>query len=294
MKIVVDTIKEVQSRRLLKRSFAPREEFMNNTRELFLAEVAKRRVAPYAPQLAWYMFGMRTLRYSIAFAVIALVGTSGLVAYADGTNVAVDSPLYSLKRVGEQDRLTVAPAAKEVEVYRELAERRANEFIQIETKKKPDNSDTLDALRKLEDTEKELRSAFRKNIEALNDYSDLRNTVPATVDFGLCQAAQLVDRRGDNGKSDQYKRFEDQCERLMGDNFNDNRDRSMRAGGDSRTTSPVDLIDDRGGENNNRVIDNPSARTSGRGDPIRQDDSKDRDRGGSRTNNHDEIREERD
>ncbi|KKU97985.1 MAG: hypothetical protein UY31_C0063G0001, partial [Candidatus Wolfebacteria bacterium GW2011_GWE1_48_7] len=154
--------------------------------------------------------------------------------------------------------------------------------------------DTLDALRKLEDTEKELRSAFRKNIEALNDYSDLRNTVPATVDFGLCQAAQLVDRRGDNGKSDQYKRFEDQCERLMGDNFNDNRDRSMRAGGDSRTTSPVDLIDDRGGENNNRVIDNPSARTSGRGDPIRQDDSKDRDRGGSRTNNHDEIREERD
>lgn len=217
MKRVTDTIKEVQYRRLLKRSFEPRKEFMESSREAFLAEVAKRRVAPYAPQLAWHAFGMQVARYSAVFASIALLGTSGLVAYADNRNVSVESPLYPLKRMGEQVRLTVVSAAKEPELRKEFAHRRANELAEIETKNRPDDDGDMEQLRVLETKEKELREEFRKNVEKIEEDISEHDGAVSTIasGAGLCQAAQAVEKHAGNGKSERYKKFEDRCKNLL-------------------------------------------------------------------------------
>lgn len=287
MKRVSDTIKEVQYRRLLKRSFEPREEFLNSSRELFLAEVAKRRVAPYAPQLAWRQWGLRAVRYSVAFAGLVIVGTSGLVAYADTTNVSLDNPLYPLKRVGEQVRLTVVSAEKEVEVHRELAERRANEFVQIETRKRPDDSGGVVELRKLEDTERELRSEFHKNIEAIDDHSKKQDIPTVLVaDRGLCLSAELVDRRESNGKSEQYKRFKDQCKDLLEDD-RDAHTQLTDSSDDSRDNGPV--RDARNGEDVKRLESGERKR-----EDATSTSGKDRDKGNDRVDSHDELRGERD
>lgn len=217
MKRIADTIKEVQYRRLLKHAFEPRKDFLEHSREVFLSEVAKRRVAPYAPRFAWHTFGVRALRYSVALSVIALIGTSGLVAYADTTNVGVESPLYPLKRVGEQVRLTVAPANREPELHKELAQRRASEFAEIESKKRPDDDGDVKTLRALEDKENKLRAEFRKSIEEIEEYSTKESNVAPIVaeGAGLCQAAQMVERNNGNGKSEAYKKFEDRCKELL-------------------------------------------------------------------------------
>lgn len=210
MKRVVDTIKEVQYRRLLKRSFEPRQEFMDRSRELFLAEVAKRRVAP---QLTWHVFGMRAMRYGVVIAAMVLIGTSGLVAYADNRDVSVDSMLYPLKRAGEQVRLAVTPVAKESGLRKELAQRRAHELSEIETKKRPDADGDVQQMRKQEEKENKLRAEFRSNIEAIEERKDALPEV--VVGVGLCQAAQAVEKHAENGKSERYKKFEDRCKELL-------------------------------------------------------------------------------
>lgn len=217
MKGISDTIKEIQYRRLLKRSFEPRKEFLNASRELFLEEVAKRRVAPLAPQFAWHALGIRTVRYAAVFVAVVLVGTSGLVTYADSTNVSVSSPLYVLKRVGEQVRLVTTPAIKEPELRKEFAERRANELVEIEQKQQPDASGGVEQLRKLKTKEKELRADFRNNVEKIQEHTT-QNADPSSVvmpETGLCQAAQVVEKDSNNGTSEVYKKFEDRCKKLL-------------------------------------------------------------------------------
>lgn len=218
MKWISNTIKSIRYRRLVKRSLEPREAFLEASREVFLAEVAKRRVAPYAPQFAWRTFGIQTIRYSAVFASIALLGTSGLVAYADNRNVSVDSPLYPLKRVGERVRLTVVPATRESELRKEFAQRRASELAEVETKKRSDDDGDVKRLRELETKEKELRAEFRKNIEVIEEHTDERtekSVVDVVSETGLCQAAKTVERHAENGKSERYKKFEERCRNVL-------------------------------------------------------------------------------
>ena len=217
MKWIADTIKAIRYRRLVKRSLEPRKEFMQSSREAFLAEVAKRRVAPFAPQFAWRAFGMQSIRYVAVFAAVALIGTTGLVAYADTNNVGVTSPLYPLKRVGEQVRLTVVPTKKELELRREIAQRRASELAEIETTKQPDHDGDVEQLRTIEKKEKELRAEFRKHVEVIESRSsEHADAEPAIVaEPGLCHAVQIVEKHDGNGKSERYKKFEERCKESM-------------------------------------------------------------------------------
>lgn len=257
MKWILDTIKSIRYRRLVKRLLEPREAFLEASREAFLAEVAKRRVAPYAPQFAWRVFGMQAVRYSAVFASIALLGTSGLVAYADNRNVSVDSPLYPLKRVGEQVRLTVVPVVREPELRKEFARRRASELAEVETKKRPDDDGDVKQLRELENKEKELRAEFRKNIEVIEEHTDERaeeSVVSVAPEAGLCQAVEAVERQAENGKSERYKKFEERCRKLL--------DKEDKLDADDKITTSS-AVDDRNagkrGEKNEKSGDREKA-----------------------------------
>lgn len=219
MKRIFDIIKEIRYRRLLKRSFEPRAEFLETSRMAFLDAVAKRRVAPLTSYTAWHTFGMRGLRYGAAFASIAIMSTSGLVAYADYRNVPVESPLYSLKRVGEQIRLVTTPTIRESEIYQELAHRRADEFVTMESKRILATSNSDELSQKEQKKENKLRKDFRKNVEKIEEYSATTGSaeyVPV-VEYktDLCRAAEVVEKYSGNGKSDAYKKFEKRCKELL-------------------------------------------------------------------------------
>jgi hypothetical protein len=193
MKRITDTIKEVQYRRLLKRSFEPRKEFLESTRAAFLAEVATRRVAPLAPQFAWRALGIRGLQYTAAFVAVALLGTSSLVAFADSQNVQATHPLYQLKRIGEHVRLSVTPEQNKHLLHEEFAQRRATEVLAM---RQIANAET-DGVRERHETEiRKIKKDFQKNIEALEDESAVVSVLsPANV-RGLCATKEKIEQDG--------------------------------------------------------------------------------------------------
>lgn len=204
-------------RRLLRRSFEPRKEFLDATRSAFLAEVAKRRVGFVAPQFTRRAWGINAVRYGLVFAGIVLFSTSGLVAYADNTNVGVDNTLYPLKRVAERVRLSVVPAIKETQLREEFAQRRANELIVVEQKQASDNVGNSKQTRKWETKAVELRTEFRNTIAKIEEKNDSESPVVSkpTNEKGLCRAVEAVEKNAGNGKSGSYKKFEERCKRLL-------------------------------------------------------------------------------
>lgn len=315
MKQVTNIIKQIRYRRLLKRSFEPREEFMNRSRELFLAEVAKRQKVPVAVPAMRYAFGVHAFRYAAAFAAVALIGTSSLVAYADNTNVSVESPLYPLKRVGEQVRLTVVPAAKAPELHKEFAQRRAHELLEIESTQRSRGQDDVVRPSGSDDREQRLRADFRKSIESIEDTRERGNdrSMGTIIDPSLCKVAQEVDRHGNSGKSDRYRKFEDRCNDLLKeDERGRNNDRlsdddPARSLDDRDRSGSVEQGDDRGGDRGRSNDDNGSVRRddatdNGRGsddhqrngDAGDQSDDGGRDRGKGETDDRKDDRRARD
>ncbi|HVO28488.1 MAG TPA: DUF5667 domain-containing protein [Candidatus Paceibacterota bacterium] len=109
-----------------RKAIAPRKEFIKETRIAFLA------VFGAAHPGARARFTAMARSFIAGGAIVALF--AGMSVYADTTNVAADSPLYPLKRLGESVQLAVAPASQKAQLQATFAARRAAEISALAAK----------------------------------------------------------------------------------------------------------------------------------------------------------------
>lgn len=143
-------IKSILARRRLAKSYKPRKEFVENTRDIFL-------------KAAHAQFGHQHVRYSsvrpfarglaVGIATMLLIGS--VTTYADQSNVSPASMLYPLKRANETVRLSFTDQERKPAYHAELAERRLDEFEKENVKLSTTRAEQL-ALEVGEEMEKSL------------------------------------------------------------------------------------------------------------------------------------------
>ena len=116
-----------------KKSLAPRQEFVAQGKERFLAAFdasegarnARRSVAERPTYIsAFFKVGIGAL-------AMFCVGV-GLSAYADTANVSATNPLYPLKRLSENVQVALAPASEKPQLQATFAVRRADEIAALQ------------------------------------------------------------------------------------------------------------------------------------------------------------------
>ncbi|MCX6765031.1 MAG: hypothetical protein NT148_00635, partial [Candidatus Nealsonbacteria bacterium] len=113
----------------IKRFFEPRNEFIEETRVLFLTRLEKLGKKEKIGINLNNIFVFRPiLKYSLVAIFILIFLSGGLVIYADSNNVSVSNPLYGFKKTGEKVRLMMAPKDKRPIIDHQIAERRINEM----------------------------------------------------------------------------------------------------------------------------------------------------------------------
>jgi hypothetical protein len=122
----------------IKKLLKPRKEFTEQTKAAFLAVfdvahltgvVAADGMDARITKSHFNVFA----KTAIAFAAILAIFASASV-YADTANVAADSPLYPLKRLGESVQLAIAPAPEKAQLQVTFATRRASEIAYLEAR----------------------------------------------------------------------------------------------------------------------------------------------------------------
>lgn len=108
----------------------PREEFMTKGKERFLAVYDASDLARNAQQ-ARPAYAAAFFKAGVGVLAVLAIGV-GLSAYADTANVAVTNPLYPLKRISENVRLALAPAAEKPQLQATFAVRRADEIAALQ------------------------------------------------------------------------------------------------------------------------------------------------------------------
>lgn len=118
-------------RRKIKKSLEPREEFIERARAAFLAvydraypEAAAAQATSMIPPRG--RFGVWAKAFVAVGALIAVF--AGASVYADTANVGVGSPLYPLKRLGENVQLAIAPPTEKAQLQATFADRRVAEI----------------------------------------------------------------------------------------------------------------------------------------------------------------------
>jgi hypothetical protein len=116
-----------------KKSIAPRQEFIAQGKERFLAafdaSALARDARPVTPGRHEYMTAFA--RVGIGALAVLFIGV-GLSAYADTANVPTTSPLYPLKRLSENVQIALAPASEKPQLQATFAVRRADEIAALQ------------------------------------------------------------------------------------------------------------------------------------------------------------------
>jgi|GEM_PF-5710770 len=116
----------------LTKAITPDSEFVERTKARFLSEFDARHGVPVSS----FGFRFRAPAWTAAAFVIVIAGTAfGASAYADSKNVPADSPLYGLKRMRENVVLAFASPAEKVDLQAEFTARRADEIVDLESRK---------------------------------------------------------------------------------------------------------------------------------------------------------------
>ena len=110
----------------MKFKFTPSPIFKDDAKKKFMAAFETRYPSP---RTAWLLPAGRMI--GAAAAVLAIVA-SGATVYADTANVRADSPLYPLKRLGENVQLAVAPPAAHASLEAAFAARRVAEIDDLQ------------------------------------------------------------------------------------------------------------------------------------------------------------------
>ncbi len=129
---MLDFLKKTESLpRRYRRLLDPSGEFRKSTKAAYLAVFE--RAYPVAPR------GITAMAKALAGAGAIAAILVGVSVYADTANVGVSSPLYSLKRLGENVQLAIAPAQEKIQLQASFANRRAQEIVDLQ-KKNPANT----------------------------------------------------------------------------------------------------------------------------------------------------------
>ncbi|MCX6760127.1 MAG: hypothetical protein NTW46_02175 [Candidatus Nealsonbacteria bacterium] len=127
----------------IKRFFKPRDEFIEETRILFLAKLETiNKKEKLGINLNNIFVFTPFWKYSLVAIFIIIFLSGGLVIYADSNNVSVNNPLYRFKKTGEKVRLTMAPKDRKPMVNHQIAERRLEEMHGLKNM----DSHTMEAL----------------------------------------------------------------------------------------------------------------------------------------------------
>lgn len=128
--ILIRKIKEYRCRKMMKKYCEPREEFLNECRDLFVSTLCRQ--IPKAESVkSSAIFSSKAFRFGFgSFFGVFLIG-SGAVAFADRQNVGYSHPLYPLKRLGETLKLTLASQEARPVLLEQFAKRRLEEIKEV-------------------------------------------------------------------------------------------------------------------------------------------------------------------
>ncbi len=127
IKKLLEFIQDKYISRNLRKSVAPSRTETDQARNIFMKEVHTQFPFQHTrPHFSW--------KFYTSFAVIALIIlNSTALIYADTTNVPVDHPLYTFKRVAEEVRGFTSSPSQKVKLETEFANRRLQELSTIST-----------------------------------------------------------------------------------------------------------------------------------------------------------------
>jgi hypothetical protein len=162
MKQITTFFKDLLMRFKFSRVFHPTRDGRRKAKAAYMATVRK--------ELGTNAVGIPRFKFVAFAAVVAiLLLNGGAVIYADTQDVSPESPLYAYKRVGEEIRLSIAPAEKKVEVQAEITERRSQELERIVVAKVLNQKTKSEKESHKEDaTIKKLQDDIKKNVEKID------------------------------------------------------------------------------------------------------------------------------
>jgi len=190
----------------IKRFFEPRDEFIEETRILFLARIEK--IKNKGTKISFNLFVFNpVLRYSLVIVFIIIFLSGGLVIYADSNNVGVGNPFYGFKKTGEKVRLAMAPKERRPMVCHQIAERRLEEMHGLKNM----DSQIMEHLSKEYKNNLDLSLDGIANLdqERLEQFKELCAKIAQT----MANKAEIV-KAADIDDS-VYKHFKEHCGRLI-------------------------------------------------------------------------------
>ena len=226
-------IEEYRCKKSLRCYFKPSEEFLCETRKLFLDKIAPEGPAKKA-RLSWFNLP-EVLKYSLASFFSLIFLGSGAAVYADKANVDYNHPLYSLKRVAEAIRIELAPAEQLPVLHTEFAQRRLDEVKKIEaadiliatTTKAVINSD----IKKHQETMTKLRNQMRQEVTIVISEIEEKQVQKISVQK-LCDSVSNImkedEKRGDGEIKEIYMRNWVRLEKNCGDFTNASSTRPLK------------------------------------------------------------------
>src|SRR4030042_4219761 len=127
IKFIKDQIKCFQCRVALRKQTRPSDKFLNQCRQLFLDKICPAPIENVRMAKSFCLI----YRYGLFSFFGCMFILSGMVVFADMTNVGYGHPLYSFKRFGESVRIKLVPQAGQPSLHQEFAERRLEEMKAI-------------------------------------------------------------------------------------------------------------------------------------------------------------------
>ncbi len=218
-------IEEYRCKKSLKRYCEPSEEFLCETKKLFLDKIAPEGLAKKA-RFSWFNLP-EVLKYGLASFFSLIFLGSGAAVYADKTNVDYSHPLYSFKRLAESVRIIMAPQEQIAILHNEFAQRRFDEMKIIETKDISVATTTEPVIetniKKHQETVTKLRSQMSQEVNSVISEIE-ENRVATTSAQKLCDSVSHMMKEdeetdGNEAKEAHMKNW-DRLEKNCGDFIN--------------------------------------------------------------------------
>ena len=162
----------VRYRRILKRHFEPSQDFLKESKILFLQKLREEKVVTKKESIRIPVQRV-VLKYGLAGVLAILMFGAGSIIYAEKQNVSPDNPLYEFKKLGESIQIKLAAEEEKPLLHKEFAERRLEEikFLKLETpepqKENVQNNGNSEPLNQQQATISNLEEDFHKEVNAI-------------------------------------------------------------------------------------------------------------------------------
>lgn len=251
IKFLKQKFNDVKYRRVLRRYFEPRKDFLEESRLLFIQKLKDHEIVtkkefiriPY----------IRVLKYALASILLISMLGGGSIILAEKQNVGPDSPLYEFKKLGESIQVQLAPEEERPLLHKEFAERRLEELKQLkvelqekqqESVKDDQNQNRQETLNKHQAIINSLEKDFENEVGAiLKKVEDLKESAVKVqqesktepeIKSGeieksknLCQSiSEIIERHREitPGNGEKWREFNEKCQRFFEQKNEENTD----------------------------------------------------------------------